>query len=148
MQRVAPGCTKPSMAYELGVSKYTDADTTKENGTIADNATTDWGSLLPAHVTKVPFDIWLLCRIQGEGFLEFWLNNGGISNNQSLPLQLVSFTARKQDRDVRVEWTTATETNTARFGWKWPAAMPNTSKNRFRQIRMGGGCRGGRCPQL
>ena len=129
-----PGCTKPSMAYELGVSKYTDADTTKENGTIADNATTDWGFITSAHVTKVPFDNGYYAEFKVKDFSEFWLNNGGISNNQSLPLQLVSFTARKQDRDVRVEWTTATETNTARFEVEVARGNAEYQQNRFRQI--------------
>jgi hypothetical protein len=110
-----PGCTKPSMAYELGVSKYNDADTSKENGTIADNGTQDWAFINSANAIKVPFDKGYYAQFKVKDFSEFWLNNGGISNNQSLPVQLTVFTARKMNKNVLLEWNTASESNTARF---------------------------------
>lgn len=110
-----PGCTKPSMAYELGVSKYNDPDTSKENGTLADNNSMDWLFINAATAVKVPFDKGYYAEFKVKDFSEFWLNNGGFNNNTSLPVQLISFTARKSDKDVIAEWRTASEINVARF---------------------------------
>ncbi|MBC7949067.1 MAG: S8 family serine peptidase [Chitinophagaceae bacterium] len=110
------GCSKPTTAFALGVSKYSDVDTSKENGTIADNATMDWLFITPTNVAKVPFDRGYYAEFKVKDFSEFWLNNGGLSTNQVLPVSLLSFTARKQsNKDVLAEWTTASEINTNRF---------------------------------
>ncbi|MEI9913289.1 MAG: hypothetical protein WDO71_28775 [Bacteroidota bacterium] len=104
------------MAYELGVSKYSDGDTTKENGTLADDASLNWLFINSPNVVKVPFDKGYYAEFKVKDFSEFWLNNGGLSNNQSLPVELTSFTARKKtNKDVLAEWATASEQNTARF---------------------------------
>jgi hypothetical protein len=110
-----PGCTKPSMAYELGVSKYNDADTSKENGTLTDNFSMNWLFINPGKAVKVPFDKGYYAEFKVKDFSEFWLNNGGINNNQSLPVELISFTAKKTNKDVLVEWKTGSETNTDHF---------------------------------
>ena len=51
-----PACFKPTTAYELGVTKYNDIDTSKENGTLADNTTGNY-IFIPSSKTRiVPFD--------------------------------------------------------------------------------------------
>lgn len=131
-----PGCTKPSMAYELGVSKYNDADTSKENGTLADDASQNWLFIVPANVIKVPFDRGYYAEFKVKDFSEFWLNHGGIGNNQSLPAELLSFTAKKKEnkRDVIAEWTTATEVNTVRFEIELAKGNEEFQQNRFIKI--------------
>ncbi|MDP4261023.1 MAG: S8 family serine peptidase [Bacteroidota bacterium] len=131
-----PGCTKPSMAYELGVSKYSNsADTSKENGTIADNNPGDWLFINSANVVKVPFDKGYYAEFKVRDFSEFWLNNGGISNNQSLPVQLTSFTAKKiVNKNVLAEWTTASEINTARFEIELAKGNNEFQQNHFIKI--------------
>ncbi len=42
------GCSKPSMAYELGVSKYSDPDDNFENGTITDDNQGIWLFINPS----------------------------------------------------------------------------------------------------
>lgn len=111
----ATGCTvcaKPSTAYELGVSKYSDPDNNFENGTISDNNQGVWTFMQPSRVTKVPFDKGYYVEFRVNNFSEFWLNNGGLSGSQPLPVELLSFTARKQPNgDVLTEWRTASEYN-------------------------------------
>jgi hypothetical protein len=109
-----PTCTKPQSAYELGVSKYTDADKSKENGTIADNGL-GWLFIPPANVTKVPFDKGYYAEFKVAGFSEFWLNNGGLNNIAPLPVQLVRFTAAKSGNDVQVGWRVGSESNVLRY---------------------------------
>jgi hypothetical protein len=109
-------CYKPSMAYELGVSKYSDPDDSKENGTLADNMSGDYLFINSANVKKVPFDKGYYAEFKVKNFSEFWLNNGGFNNNTPLPVQLISFTARKNNgKDVLASWTTASEFNVNHF---------------------------------
>ncbi len=130
-----PGCTKPSMAYELGVSKYNDADTSKENGTLADDNSMDWLFINSAKAVKVPFDKGYYAEFKVKDFSEFWLNNGGLSNNQSLPVELISFTAKKKtNNDVLVEWKTASENNTARFEVELAKGNDEFQQNHFIKI--------------
>ncbi len=129
-----PGCIKPSMAYELGVSKYNDADTSKENGTLADNNSMDWLFINSAKAVKVPFDRGYYAEFKVKDFSEFWLNNGGIDNNTSLPLQLVSFTAKKTGRDVVTSWKTAAEVNVSRFDIELAKGNAEFSQNHFIKI--------------
>lgn len=103
-------CSKPSSAYDLGVSKYSDPDNNYENGTIADNNQGLWTFMPPALVTKVPFDAGYYYEFRVNNFSEFWLNTGGLTGSQPLPVQLLGFNARKQNNgDVRCTWKTGGE---------------------------------------
>ncbi|MGH2552721.1 MAG: S8 family serine peptidase, partial [Chitinophagaceae bacterium] len=109
-------CFKPTMAYELGVSKYSDPDVSKENGTLADNASGDYLFINAAKTKKVPFDKGYYAEYKVKNFSEFWLNNGGLNKNTPLPVQLINFMARKKNgKDVIAEWATASEFNVNRF---------------------------------
>lgn len=110
-----PTCTRPESAYALGVSKYTDADKAKENGTLADNAGGQWLFVAPANVVKVPFDKGYYAEFNVAGFSEFWLNNGGLNNLTPLPVKLTEFTVAKQGGDAVVKWTAREETGVARY---------------------------------
>jgi hypothetical protein len=110
-------CSKPASAYELGVSKYSGADAV-ENGDILDNSGAgSWLFITAVNAVKVPFDKGYYAEFKVKDFSEFWLNNGGPNNNQTLPVELISFTAKKNanQSDVIVQWVTASETNTARY---------------------------------
>ena len=122
------------MAYELGVSKYNDPDTSKENGTLADNNSMDWLFINAATAVKVPFDKGYYAEFKVKDFSEFWLNNGGFNNNTSLPVQLISFTARKSDKDVIAEWKTASEINVARFEIEVAKGNQEFQQNHFNRI--------------
>ncbi len=110
------GCAKPSTVYDLGVTKYSDPDNNFENGTISDNNQGVWTFVIPARATKVPFDKGYYAEFKVNNFSEFWLNTGGLSGSQPLPVQLQRFTARKLPLDeVMVEWVTVSEYNINRF---------------------------------
>ncbi|MGZ3852172.1 MAG: T9SS type A sorting domain-containing protein, partial [Flavisolibacter sp.] len=98
-------CTKPTTAYELGVSKYSDPDRTFENGTIMDNQQGIWNFIAPTNVAIVPFDKGYYAEFKVKDFSEFWLNNGGMDKSHPLPVKLLDVSARKQNgNDVVVEW--------------------------------------------
>lgn len=109
-------CTKPDDVTELGVSKYSDTDDNVENGTIADNLTGTYTFSSPDWNHKIPFDEGYYVEFKVRDFSEFWLNNGWFNRLTALPVDLLSFTARKHNgKDVLAEWVTATEQDLNRF---------------------------------
>lgn len=106
-------CYKPSMAYELGISKYSDpSDVSRENGTLTDNIMGNYLFINNAKVKIVPFDKGYFAEFKVKNFSEFWLNNGGLDRNTPLPAQLLSFTATKKvNNDVFTQWVVASEMN-------------------------------------
>lgn len=128
-------CTKPNSAYQLGVSKFSNNNDNLENGDISDNTGGSWLFILPANVTKVPFDKGYYAEFKVKDFSEFWLNNGWTNNDHSLPAELISFTAKKKDnKDVLVEWTTASESNVARYEVELARGNDEFNQNRFVKI--------------
>lgn len=128
-------CSKPNSAYELGVTKYSDANDAIENGNINDDLGGSWLFITPPHVRKVPFDKGYYAEFKVKDFSEFWLNNGGPGNNQALPAELTRFTAtRKSNNDVLAEWITASENNTLRYELEVARNDDEYRQNRFVKI--------------
>ena len=109
------GCSKPIDAYELGITKYDDADDSKENGELSDNISGDYSFINAMKVVKVPYDKGYYAEFKVKNFSEFWLNNGGPNGNLPLPLLLTSFNVVKQNKEVLVQWSTANEMNVERY---------------------------------
>jgi hypothetical protein len=125
-------CSKPTMAYELGVTKYSDNDDSRENGTLADNQGGIYSYLNNSKVKIIPFDIGYYAEFKVKDFSEFWLNNGGINNNTPLPVKLLSFTARKEnEKDVLLTWRTAEETNLSHYEVEVARGNEEYQLNRF-----------------
>jgi len=129
-------CTRPEMAYQLGVTKYSDADDSKENGTIDDNNTPGGFTFINSSNTKIiPFDKGYYAEFEVKDFSEFWLSDGGLNKNTPLPLKLLSFTAKKQNgKDVLAEWTTGEEYNISRFEIEVAKGNSDYQLNRFTRI--------------
>jgi hypothetical protein len=110
-------CSKPSSAYELGVSKYTDtANRSAENGTLLDDVQGLWLFINSSNAVKVPFDKGYYAEFKVKDFSEFWLSNGGFSRSVPLPVKFLTFDARKQpNNDVLVLWRTVDEFNIDRY---------------------------------
>ncbi|MBI1342918.1 MAG: S8 family serine peptidase [Terrimonas sp.] len=109
-------CTKPAMAYELGVSKFSHADDNLENGNITDNIGGTWLFIASENARKVPFDKGYYAEFKVKDFSEFWLNNGGPDNLTTLPVELISFSAKKVNhQDVLLRWETGNEYNVSHF---------------------------------
>ncbi|MCF2444117.1 S8 family serine peptidase [Dyadobacter sp. CY345] len=113
-------CTKISTAYEAGISKYTDADKSKEDGDISNNSSGIWSFIAPASTVKVPYDNGYYAEIKVRNFSEFWINNGGNDDNNPLPVELISFNVSKDPAlenpdKVLVHWETSSEMNSDHF---------------------------------
>ncbi len=101
-------CTKPNDPYELGVTQYS-GPVAEENGTLADNLSAFHNYINPANTDIIPYDNGYYAEYAVSGFSEFWLNNGGVSGNEPLPLNLLSFEAVKQNGEGLLRWITAAE---------------------------------------
>jgi Subtilase family/Secretion system C-terminal sorting domain len=130
------GCTKPSMAYELGVSKYSDPNDAVEDGDVTNSLGSYWSFINAANAVKVPFDKGYYAEFKVRDFSEFWLNNGGFDNSHPLPVQLISFTAVKtaNRKDVLAFWKTASEFNVDRFEIEVARGSDEFRQNRFVKI--------------
>lgn len=107
-------CTKPNDPYELGVTKYS-GTAIEENGTLADNSSGAYMYILPANTEIIPYDNGYYAEYPVNSFSEFWLNNGGTTGDQPLPINLVSFEAIKQSNKALLRWTTSNEANSSHF---------------------------------
>ena len=84
---------------------------------------------------KVPFDKGYYAEFKVEDFSEFWLNNGGFNLNQPLPVQLISFNAKKKNgKDVLAEWVTASEYNVNRYEIEIARGNTGYQQNDFQKI--------------
>lgn len=108
-------CSKPVDAYQLGITKFDDADDSKENGDLSDNVNSAYTFINAMKVAKVPYDVGYYSEFKVKDFSEFWLNNGGPTGNIPLPLLLTSFNAVKQNKDVLVQWSTTNEVNIDKY---------------------------------
>lgn len=129
-------CYKPTMAYELGVSKYSDPNDAFENGTVIDNNQGTWTFVNSGKARKVPFDKGYFAEFKVNNFSEFWLNNGGFDNNHPLPLELIGFTAKRKtgSTDVLVQWQTASETGISRYEIEVAKGNDAYRQNRFTRL--------------
>jgi hypothetical protein len=129
-------CTKPSMATELGVTKYSDPDDNFENGNLVDDIQGTFSFLSADWNYKIPFDKGYYVEFKTKDFSEFWLNNGGIDRQTPLPIELLSFTAQKKDnKDVIAEWKTVSEQNVSHF--EIEVAKGNTDYQARRFVKIG-----------
>ncbi|HKO79341.1 MAG TPA: T9SS type A sorting domain-containing protein, partial [Chitinophagaceae bacterium] len=128
-------CSKPSSAYELGVTKYSNVVDAVENGSLADNTGGNYLFIIPANVKKVPFDKGYYAEFKVKDFSEFWLNDGGPNNDQALPVELISFTAKKNsNNNVDVEWITGSENNASHFDVELAKGNEEYRQNHFVKI--------------
>ncbi|MBE9463164.1 S8 family serine peptidase [Dyadobacter subterraneus] len=133
------GCSKPASAYDLGISKYTDANANNEDGILSNNGGGSWDYLTAANVVKVPFDKGYYAEIQIKDFSEFWFNTGGGLQNGALPVELLSFNVTKKtgnDNSAQViaNWVTTTETNTDYFEIERVQGLNAFNLNQFKMI--------------
>jgi hypothetical protein len=65
-------CTRPADAYRLNIIKYDDADTAKENGSLADNVNGVYSFIPYTDIQWVPYDKGYYSEIRVDKLSEFW----------------------------------------------------------------------------
>jgi hypothetical protein len=133
-------CGKPASAYELGISKYNNTtDRSKEDGSIANSTDGGWSFHPAGEVKIVPYGNGYYAEMQMKTFSEFWLSKGFAGNSGALPVQLISFNARRKpgdesSKDVIVEWETASEENFDHFDIEFAIGDDAYREGRFVKI--------------
>jgi hypothetical protein len=107
-------CTAPSHAHRLGISHYTGDP--QLNGIAGDNHSGLWNYIHNSKVQVIPFNngYYIEFKIKASG--EFYLNNGGLNKEESLPVTISKFSGMLSGRDKAVlNWTTRSEINIHHF---------------------------------
>lgn len=115
-----PFCTPVADAYSLGITQYDNANnTSKENGTLAD----DTGGIFTFHPSRsviwVPCDKGYYAEIKAKPFSEFWFNNGGPTGNFPAGIDYLDFTAYRNGSDVTSLWHSLIDTAVNIYTVQW-----------------------------
>ena len=105
----ATGCTSCSSlhdAYQSGITQYSLAPS-EEDSTLTNNMHGIYGFILPhQQVSVIPHDNGYYAEFKVARFSEFWINGGGITQDQSLGTVLQTFTATLVDSSALLQWST------------------------------------------
>ncbi|MDQ6478483.1 S8 family serine peptidase [Dyadobacter sp. LHD-138] len=113
-------CGKPSSVNELGISKYSDGNDNNEDGSVTNNTSSGWLFLAATRTKKVPFDKGYFAEFKVKDLSEFWLSKDALGASTPLPVELISFTAKRKggadaSQEVVAEWVTSSEVNFSHF---------------------------------
>jgi hypothetical protein len=106
-------CHKFKDAFLAGITKFS-GTLANENGTLTDNAGVH-SFIQPGNVDVVPFNNGYYAEFKVRTFSEFWINSGGVTADQSLPVTLLNFTGSKRYPDADLQWQIAGRSNNERF---------------------------------
>lgn len=118
--RNATNCTSctshPKEVYQLGVTTYTDNNPSILNHTLADDTNGVFTYLPADSVLWIPYYNGYYAQFRTEKAGEYWFNDGGITRNNPLPLNTLSFDAVKNDeRTARIRWSNTVDTDVLHY---------------------------------
>jgi hypothetical protein len=130
---------KLESAYELSVTKFTDASGRNEDGLLSNNTDKTWTFFPSSDLIKVPYDKGYYIELKTQSFSEFWLAKEFLGNANSLPVDLISFTAKKKasadkTTEVLLEWVTSSEKDFSHFEIEMALSSENVRKDLFTKI--------------
>lgn len=132
-------CGAIAGVVDLGIAKYSDPIVGREDGNLGNNSGGEWKFIAAQEVVKVPFDKGYYAEFKVRDFSEFWLTKGSLGTEVSLPVELLSFTAKRKQQpelsdNVMLEWYTTVETNSARFDVEVARGNEELKKGQFAKI--------------
>lgn len=109
-------CTTIADAYESGVTQFSSANASEEDGSLTNDSSGTFLFHQPhSDVNIIPNDNGYYAEYQVNGFSEFWIDNGGPTNAIPLPLTLLSFTAVRSGNNGLLQWSTNDASGVSRF---------------------------------
>jgi len=109
-------CSKPMEVYQLGISKYQDANPYKENNSLMDNDPKGYSFIPKGNFSWVPYDKGYFVEVKVKSFSEFWFNDGGPEVNQPLNINLFNFNAQHLgNRYAQLNWKSLSDENTVNY---------------------------------
>lgn len=130
------GVEKPQSAYDLGITKYSGAN---EDGDLMNNGNFTWSFYPKSAVTKVPFGQGYYLEFMTKTFSEFWFSKEYAGTGTPLPVELISFSAKKINAadgsdHVRLDWRTASEKSFSHFEIQRAQGSQEMLRNEFTTI--------------
>jgi hypothetical protein len=114
----ASGCSNCSTlydAYEAGATQYNSPVVAEENGSLSDNASGNWHFVSPRQgIHIIPYDQGYYAEFQIGSFSECWITSGNPASD-SVPLNLLSFTATRSGAHGLLQWSATQEGGTDRY---------------------------------
>lgn len=132
-----PSCNPIAGVVDLGIAQYSDPTVGREDGSLSNNSGADWKFSVPQNVVKVPFDRGYYAEFKVRSFSEFWLTKNSLVAEVSLPVELLTFTAKRKSEaasNVILEWYTSAETNSLRFEVEVAKGNEELKKGQFNKI--------------
>src|SRR5690606_9182054 len=71
-------CTLSDDVYRMGANRYTDPDTARENGSMADNEFGTYYFYDHDRIRWVPYDKGYYAEFKTSGFSEYWFGDSGV----------------------------------------------------------------------
>jgi hypothetical protein len=107
-------CTKPPDAYECGVTKFS-GTVTNEDDSLANNISGTLHFILPGLIEMVPYENGYYAEFDINTFSEFWFNNGGIGQNEPLPINSFELVATKVNAGANLQWSMTNQQTVQRY---------------------------------
>jgi hypothetical protein len=101
-------CTRPVDAYRLSIIKYDDVDSSKENGSLADNMNGVYSFIPYTDIQWVPYDKGYYSEITVDRLSEFWF---GAYLPQKLAASTFLYPNPVLNRQFHIAWNAAPGTN-------------------------------------
>lgn len=118
--RNATNCTSctshPKEVYLLGVTTYTDNSAGVLNHTLADDTNGVFSYIPRDSVLWIPYANGYYAQFRTDKAGEYWFNDGGITRNNPLPLNTLTFDAVKNDeRTAKIRWSNTVDTDVLHY---------------------------------
>ena len=106
-------CSQPKEVQQLGITKYQDPNSVLENNLLTDNNDNGYSFIPKTKLTWVPYAKGYYVDLKLKSFSEFWFNDGGPQNNQTLNIALFKFDAQHLgNRYAELTWSSKTDEST------------------------------------
>ena len=130
-----PTCSKPTSAYDLGISKYSDSLNQFENGLLTDDTLGSWNFIPSPQLIKVPYLNGYYFEGKIKDFSEYWLNDGGPGRVNALRAEFIDFKAKKiAGNNVQLDWLVKSENNMVKYEIEVARGVGDFQAGRFSKI--------------
>lgn len=111
-----PSCPKPKDAYMLGVTQFnSNTHPGNENNTLIDDTAGNFTYSSYKSVKWVPYDKGYYARFKTTTTGEYWLNDGGPTNNFPTGVDYLNFAAYRAGLSAQLFWTSNIDTSVFKY---------------------------------
>lgn len=124
-------CPNPKDYTRLGITQYTDANKSNEDGDLSNNSGGTSNFIYGNQLVLVPYESGYYAEFNVSQFSEFWINDGR-GTNLPLPGKWLSFNAVKQGGDqVKLSWVTSNEVEIRHYEIQVATSKEAFASNQF-----------------